>query len=150
MNSKISIIAYYLPEKVVSNEDLAKEFEGFNCREVSKKLGISSRHISSDSETSVDMAEKACLKLFNDYEKLEVDFLILCTQSPDYFMPTSACILQDRLGLRTDIGAFDYNLGCSGYVYGLAMAKSLIAGNLASSVLLVTSETSFSKSIYFL
>ncbi len=147
MGSKIAIIVYYLPESILTNEDLAVEFEGFNSEKVSKKLGISSRHISAQDETAVDMAEKACAKLFNEYDKSKVDFLILCTQSPDYYLPTSACILQHRLGLRTDIGAFDYNLGCSGYVYGLALAKSLIAGGLASTVLLVTSET-YSKFIH--
>ena len=67
--------------------------------------------------------------------------MILCTQSPDYFLPSSACILQNKLGLRTNIGAFDINLGCSGYIYGLAVAKGLINSNLASAVLLIMSET---------
>ena len=73
--------------------------------------------------------------------------LVLCTQSPDYFLPTTACVLQDRLKLRTDICAYDFNLGCSGFVYGLAMAKSFIKTGIASNVLLITSET-YSKHIH--
>ena len=66
--------------------------------------------------------------------------MILCTQSPDYFLPTTACLVQDRLGIPTSAGAFDFNLGCSGYVYGLAIAKGLVAGGIASNILLITSE----------
>ena len=70
-----------------------------------------------------------------------------CTQSPDYFLPTTACILQDRLGLGTGCAALDFNQGCSGYVYGLALAKGMIAGGVARTVLLVTAET-YSKFIH--
>ena len=66
---------------------------------------------------------------------------MFCTQSPDYILPTSACILQERLGLRKNIGAIDYNLGCSGYVYGLSLAKGLICAGIARNVLLLTAET---------
>jgi len=137
----------YLPDKILSNDDLAKQFEGFNAKKVSKKIGISERHIAGEDETALDLAERACSMLFDSYDRQKVDFLIFCTQSPEYILPTTACVLQNRLGLRTDIGAFDYNLGCSGYVYGLAMAKSLIAGGMALSVLLVTAET-YSKYIH--
>ena len=53
----------------------------------------------------------------------EIDYVLFCTQSPDYKLPTSACLIQTKLGLRKDIGALDFNLGCSGYVYGLSIAK---------------------------
>lgn len=75
------------------------------------------------------------------YKKEDIDFVLFCTQSPDYKLPTSACIIQYQLGLRKDIGALDFNLGCSGYVYGLSLAKGLIAGGIASNVLLLTGET---------
>lgn len=89
------------------------------------------------------MAEKAALRLFDEYKisPSEIDFVLLCTQSPDYFLPSTACILQNRLGIPTAAGAFDYNLGCSGCVYGMAMAKGLIAGGIAKNVLLLTAET---------
>ena len=142
-------ISYYLPQKIVSNIDLQNEFVGWNAEKISKKIGISSRHIAAENETALDMAEKAANKLFDEYQiqKDEIDFVLLCTQSPDYFLPTSACILQNRLGLKKSVGALDYNLGCSGFVYGLAVAKGLLTAGIASNVLLVTAET-YSKHIY--
>jgi 3-oxoacyl-[acyl-carrier-protein] synthase-3 len=110
-------------------------------------LGIKERHISAENETAGDMAYYAALKVFEDYDKGKIDMLILCTQSPDYFLPTTACVLQNRLELKTDLCAYDFNLGCSGFVYGLAMAKSFINTGIASSVLLITSET-YSKHIH--
>lgn len=93
------------------------------------------------------MAIKACEALFEEIDKQEIDYLLLCTQSPEYYLPTTACILQDKLGLRTEIGALDFNLGCSGFVYGLSIAKGLLAGAIATNVLLVTSET-YTKHIH--
>ena len=75
-----------------------------------------------------------------------VDFLLLCTQPPDYPLPTTSCLIQDRLGLRTGCGALDFNLGCSGYVYGLALADGLIQSGVAKNILLLTAET-YSKYI---
>ena len=89
------------------------------------------------------MAEKAARKLFDEHgiNPCDIDFIMLCTQSPDYFLPSTACLLQDRLGIPTTSGAFDYNLGCSGCIYGLAMANGLIETGVAHNVLLLTSET---------
>jgi len=89
------------------------------------------------------MAEKAARKLFEESEILskDIDFVLLCTQSPDYYLPSSACILQDRLGIPTSCGAFDYNLGCSGCIYGMAVAKGLIVAGIAKNVLILTAET---------
>ena len=136
-------ISYYLPEKVVTNEELIKEFPEWSVDKVAKKVGVYSRHIAGKNETAGDMAEKAALRLFDEYKisPSEIDFVLLCTQSPDYFLPSTACILQNRLGIPTTAGAFDYNLGCSGCVYGMAMAKGLIAGGIAKNVLLLTAET---------
>lgn len=145
----IQEIAYYLPEPIYTNEDIARDFPEWPAQKVTSKLGIEKRHIARPEETSLDMAEKAGEKLLENspVEKLDIDFLLLCTQSPDYFLPTSACILQDRLGLSTHCGALDYNLGCSGFVYGLALAKGLVASGIARNVLLITSET-YSKFIH--
>lgn len=149
MKSYIKHISYYLPENILSNELIQEEFPEWNVKKISSKTGISSRHISATDEFTSDMALKAANKLFAEHnvDKNSVDFLLLCTQSPDYFLPTTACILQDKLGLNTNIGALDFNLGCSGYVYGLSLAKGLIAANLATNVLLITSET-YSKFIH--
>ena len=93
------------------------------------------------------MAVQSSEKIFENYDRNKVDFILFCTQSPEYFLPTTACILQDRLGLRKNVGAIDFNLGCSGFVYGLAFAKGLIAAGIAKSILLVTSET-YTKHIH--
>ena len=136
-------ISYYLPERVVTNEELVKEFPEWSVDKVAAKVGVNSRHISADDETAGDMAEKAARKLFNEYSisPADIDFVLLCTQSPDYFLPSTACILQHKLGIPTTAGAFDYNLGCSGCVYGMAIAKGLIAAGIAKNVLLLTAET---------
>lgn len=139
---KISAVGTYLPEAVLRNEDLEAQFPDFKASKITRKIGIQQRHISAPGETALDMGEKAARNLFAVCpEAREADFLLFCTQSPDYFLPTGACILQSRLNLRSSIGAFDYNLGCSGFVYGLAVAKGLIAGKIASKVLLITAET---------
>ena len=139
----IKAISYYLPEKVVTNEELVKAFPEWSVDKVAQKVGVDSRHLAAEDETAGDMAEKAARKLFEEYgvSPADIDFLLLCTQSPDYFLPSTACILQDRLGIPTSAGAFDYNLGCSGCIYGMAVAKGLIAAGIAKNVLLLTAET---------
>lgn len=139
----IKAISYYLPEKVVTNEELLKEFPEWSVEKVAQKVGVDSRHVAAVDETAGDMGEKAARKLFEEYNinPKTIDFLMMCTQSPDYFLPSTACVLQDRLGIPTSSGAFDYNLGCSGCVYGMAMAKGLIASGIAKNVLLITAET---------
>jgi 3-oxoacyl-[acyl-carrier-protein] synthase-3 len=139
-------ISTYLPPKILSNQDLQLEFPDYNVEKLGKKIGIEERRVCGPNETPIDLAEKACLKLFKEVDASSIDFLIYCTQSPEYFLPTSACILQDRLNLNKNCGAFDYNLGCSGYVYGLAMAKSFIASGIAKNVLIVTAEA-YSKHV---
>ncbi|WP_412850286.1 3-oxoacyl-ACP synthase III family protein [Chryseobacterium sp. PMSZPI] len=138
---KISKIEYYLPELVLTNMDLEREFPEWSSERIQEKVGITQRHISSENETVLDMAIRSSEKIFENYDRVKIDFILFCTQSPDYFLPTTACILQDKLGLRQNIGATDFNLGCSGFVYGLAFAKGLIAGGIAKSILLITSET---------
>ena len=139
----IKAISYYLPKKVLTNEELVKEFPEWSVDKVAQKVGVDSRHLAAENETAGDMAEKAAKKLFEEYNiaPKSIDFLMLCTQSPDYFLPSTACVLQDRLGMPTSAGAFDYNLGCSGCIYGMAMAKGLISAGIAKNVLLLTAET---------
>jgi len=147
MNTVVSNIEYYLPGKILTNQKLEKQFPEWNAEKIEKKTGIRERHIVKENETALDLGFKAAEKLLKNYDKEKVDFLLFCTQSTEYYLPSGACILQDKLGLRTDIGAFDYNLGCSGFVYGLAMAKSFINTGIANNVLLITSET-YTKHIH--
>lgn len=143
MKAYLKAISYYLPQGLLTNEQLAQEFPEWTVKKIAQKIGINQRHIVAKNETALDMAIAASNQLFEEHQidKSTIDFVLLCTQSPDYFLPTTACILQDRLGLSTTCGTLDFNLGCSGFVYGLSLAKGLIAGEIAKNILLVTSET---------
>jgi 3-oxoacyl-[acyl-carrier-protein] synthase-3 len=147
--AKIKAISYYLPKNILDNETINSQFPEWSIDKISSKTGIYKRHISEDNEFTSDMAISAAKKLFNEYniDPSEIDFILLCTQSPDYFLPTTACLIQDKLNIPTTAGALDFNLGCSGYVYGLAIAKGLISASIAKNILLITSET-YSKFIH--
>lgn len=149
MSSFIKAISYYLPKEKVTNETLVKEFPEWTVEKIAMKVGINTRHVASQDETALDMAVKAAQKLFSTskVKKEDIDYVLFCTQSPDYFLPSSSCIIQHQLGLRKDIGALDFNLGCSGYIYGLSLAKGLLYAGIATNVLLLTGET-YSKHIH--
>jgi 3-oxoacyl-[acyl-carrier-protein] synthase-3 len=149
MRAHISQIDYHLPEAVLDNSELAAVFGDWSAEKIADKTGISQRRIAAKGECASDLAFAAADKLLTSaaIERSAVDFLLLCTQSPDYFLPTTACLLQSRLGLSTKCGALDFNLGCSGYVYGLGLAKGLIESGQARNVLLLTGET-YSKYIH--
>ena len=145
----IKAISYYLPKNVVTNEQLVAEFPEWSVEKIAKKIGINERHVAAEGETAGDMACRAAERLFeeHDIDKADIDFVLLCTQSPDYFLPSTSCIIQHQLGLSTKCGAFDFNLGCSGYEYGLAVAKGLIGSGISKNVLLLTAET-YNKHIH--
>lgn len=148
MNSRIAAIAYALPERFVDNAQLSREFSDWSIEKIFEKTGIDRRWIAASEECASDLAVKAAQKLFAEanVNPSEIDFLLFCTQSPDYFLPTSACLIQSRLQLPITAGALDFNLGCSGFVYGLGLAKGLVETGQAQSVLLITAET-YSKFI---
>ena len=143
MKASIKAISYYLPETVCTNEDLVAEFPEWDVEKVYGKVGVRERRLAAQGQTAGDLAEQAARRLFEEYavSPADIDFLLLCTQSPDYRLPSTACILQDRLGIPTSAGALDFDLGCSGFVYGLALAKGLVASGTARNVLLLTAET---------
>lgn len=149
MEAYIKAVSYYLPAKKITNEDLVKEFPEWSVEKIASKVGVDQRCVADKNETSVDLATKAAENLFQEYDinRDSIDFILFCTQSPDYFLPTSACIIQNQLGLLTSIGALDFNLGCSGFVYGLSLAKGLVIGGIAKNILLLTGET-YSKFIH--
>lgn len=144
----IGPISVYLPEKVESNADLSKDNPRWDMDLIASKTGIHNRHIAAEDETSSDLGVAACEKLFaeHDIDPKSIDFLLFCTQTPDFALPTTACLMQSRLGLRTNCGALDFNLGCSAYPYGLSMADGFIQTGVAKRVLFVTAET-YSKFI---
>jgi len=143
MNIGIQAIEYSLPGNVLTNEELAKIYPEWTADKILSKTGIAARHVVSENECASDLAEQAARKLFSSgiASPNEIDFILLATQSPDYFLPTTACILQDKLAIPQTSGALDFNLGCSAFIYGLAMGKSLINTGIAKKVLLLTAET---------
>jgi len=143
IRAQISGIDYYLPESVLTNDELAQLYPTWPAKLVEEKTGIRARHIAAPEETATDMAVKAAQKLFdrNACTPEDIDFLMLCTESPDHFLPASACFIQNRLGIPKKCGAFDFNLGCSGFVYGLAVSRALVENGVASTVLLLTADT---------
>jgi 3-oxoacyl-[acyl-carrier-protein] synthase-3 len=149
MKAFIKTIEYYLPETILDNQQLAVEFSDWSAEKIKAKTGIDQRHIVKKDECASDLGVAAARKLLESgvVAAKEVDYLILCTQSPDYFLPTTACLIQNRLGLPKSCGALDINLGCSGFVYGLGLAKGLIETGQARNVLLITAET-YSKHIH--
>lgn len=149
MDAYIKAISYYLPEKIITNDDLVNEFPEWTVEKIATKVGVVERHVVNDDETAVDLAVKAAEKLFYEHgiDRNSIDFILLCTQSPDYFLPASACVIQEKLHIPTSSGALDYNQGCSGFIYGLLLAKGLIHSQIASNVLLITSET-YTKHIH--
>jgi 3-oxoacyl-[acyl-carrier-protein] synthase-3 len=140
--AKIRAVSMYLPEKILDNAELVRQFGTWTEAKILNKTGIARRHVV-DGELVSDLAAAAGEKLFTEHgiDRRDIDFLLLCTECPDYFLPATACIVQDRLKLRKNVGALDYNLGCSGFIYGLALAKGLILGGIARRVLLITADT---------
>lgn len=149
MHAAIKAIQYCLPEATLTTAQLAEQFPEWSAARIESKTGIRCRHIAGPDECASDLAVEAARKLFASgaCSPEDIDFVLLCTQSPDHFLPTTACLVQDRLGIPTTAGALDFNLGCSGYVYGIGLASSLIESGQASSVLLITAET-YSKFIH--
>jgi 3-oxoacyl-[acyl-carrier-protein] synthase-3 len=145
----VTALACHLPATRLSNADLAVENPGWDSEKIASKTGIFERRIAGPNETASDLAIAAAKKLFSisDVRPADVDFVIFCTQAPDYLVPTTACLIQAALGLPMSAGAFDINLGCSGFVYGLGICKGLIESGQAKKVLLLTADT-YSKFIH--
>ena len=145
----IGPIAIYLPETVEDNALLEGPVSPWDMDLIYAKTGIRARHIAGPDQCASDLGVAAAEQLFaeHDIDRSTIDFLLFCTQTPDYPLPTTACLMQDRLGLPTSIGALDFNLGCSGFVYGLSLADGLIRSGAARRMLFITAET-YSKYIH--
>jgi 3-oxoacyl-[acyl-carrier-protein] synthase-3 len=149
ISARLKDIAVFYPSTVLANDELAALYPEWPADKILEKTGISERRVAGVGQTAGDLAYEAAVNLF-DQGKIaaeDVDFIILCTQAPDYVLPTTACVLQDRLGVSRQAGALDINLGCSGFVYGLSLAKGLIETGAARCVLLLTADT-YSKYIH--
>lgn len=143
MKAFVAAIRTALPETVLDNEELASQYEGWSAEKIQAKTGIRTRRIAGPGECASDIAVRAVDKLTGEtgVERSKIDYLLCCTQTPDYILPTTACVLQHRLGLPTSCGALDFNLGCSGYVYGLGLSQALIESEQAKTIVLITTDT---------
>jgi 3-oxoacyl-[acyl-carrier-protein] synthase-3 len=141
-------IEYNLPEKIISNKFFAENYPEWDVEITQQKTGVHERRIAEDGQTAYDLALVAAKKLLNKHPGLsdKIDAVIFCTQSPDYIMPSNAFLLQRDLGLKSSVMAFDYNLACSGYIYGLLMSSGLLSVGVCKNILLVTADT-YSKYI---
>ena len=139
----IKEIEYYLPEQVVTNSDLGKENPEWDIEKIEKKSGVKNRHIAGVNETALDLGIKAIEKIFErgKISKDEIDVIIFCTQSQDYIMPANSFLIHKHFNFKQEVWTFDYNLACSGYIFGLGIIRGLIETGLAKNVLLVNAET---------
>lgn len=144
----INKIEYHLPKKRIDNNSLKEDNPNWDVDEISTKTGVQNRFIAEEGETALDLAIVACNKLLSSekIDKDKIDGLIFCTQSPDYIMPPNSSVIHGILGLKENVFAYDFNLACSGYVYGLAMINGLIESNILSNVLFINADT-YSKFI---
>jgi 3-oxoacyl-[acyl-carrier-protein] synthase III len=139
----IEAISCAFPTRRLSNTELQTLHPDWNFDRLEQRTGVFSRYVASNGETALDFALQACqqLEAQDQLHAGDIDGLIFCTQSPDYIMPPNACLLHGKLGLGAEVLAFDINLACSGYIYGLQLASSLIQSGVAKRILLATADT---------
>ncbi|WP_242108133.1 beta-ketoacyl-ACP synthase III [Luteimonas aquatica] len=139
--ARIAGTGSYLPERVLRNEDLAKMVDTSD-EWILARTGISERHIAAEGETTSDLARHAALRAMQaaGVRADELDLIVVGTTTPDLIFPSTACLLQDRIG-AWGIPAFDVNAACSGFVYALAIADKFIRSGAARTALVVGAET---------
>ncbi len=144
----IEKIEYHLPENVITNDDLADLNPDWDMNSIQKWTGVSKRFYANQNQTALDLALISSEKLLNHIKiaRDDIDGLIFCTQSNDYIMPPNSTILHGMLKLSEDVFSFDFNLACSGFIYGLSIANGLLETNVAKNILLVNADT-YSKYI---
>jgi 3-oxoacyl-[acyl-carrier-protein] synthase-3 len=143
LRCKLSDIHTYFPTKILDNEYLATIYEGWTAEKIFEKTGIKKRHIVETDQYVSDLAVKAAEKLFAEKtaSRDEIDAIILCTMTPDYAFPCTAALIHQQLGLPTHCMTFDFNHGCTGFIYGLSLAGSLVHSGQIKKALLITAET---------
>jgi 3-oxoacyl-[acyl-carrier-protein] synthase-3 len=139
----IEDIACAFPAGSLSNEELRAAYPEWDFDRLEKRTGVIRRYVAAEGETALDFAVRACEQLEGRGRLCAsaIDAVIFCTESPDYIMPPNACLLHGKLNLKPEVLAFDINLACSGYVYGLQLAASLLQSKVAHRVLLATADT---------
>lgn len=140
LKARIIGTGHYLPERVLTNNDLEHLMDTTD-EWIRQRTGILQRHIAGDSEAASDLAAHASAAALKnaDVDPADVDFIICATLTPDYFMPSSACLVQHKIGARR-AGACDINAACSGFVYALQQADALIRAGVHRTILVVGAE----------
>jgi 3-oxoacyl-[acyl-carrier-protein] synthase-3 len=143
VSSTIVATSYYVPDGRLTHQQLQERFGAEQIDKIAESSGIFERRVALENECASDLAYRAAIDLFDnsEFDPSEVELVIFASQTPDYLLPTTACILQERLGIPTTAGAFDINLGCSQYVYALSVAHSMIASGVAKNALVMTGDT---------
>jgi len=144
----ISDIEYHLPNILLTNTQIKKSHPSWDVDKISLKTGVYNRHISEQGETAYDLSVHAVKKLLNNsnIRKEDIGGIIFCTQSPDYIMPSNSFLIHKEFNFPSNVWCFDYNLACSGYIYGLAIARGLLDTKMANHILLINADT-YSKYI---
>ena len=132
----------YLPEKVLTNDDLAKIVDTSD-EWIRTRTGIRQRHVAAEGETTSDLATQAARRALDaaGCAPQDIDAVLVATTTPDFTFPATACVVQDRLGVPAGAMAFDLQAVCSGFVYGLSVADALIRSGQVERVLLIGAET---------
>ncbi len=141
--ARIAGIATAVPARRFDNLKETTAFPQAEVQKVTKMAGVAARHVADETLCSTDLCDAAARRLLTDigWEPASVDALIFVTQTPDYLMPSSACIMHRRLALSDRCAAFDVGLGCSGYPYGLWLGNMMLQTGGARRVLLLHGET---------
>lgn len=138
---KIASLEYCLGSHMETWDELLKDNPDWDKESLTSKTGVSIRYVSGSDETALTLAVAASVELLTKNGKDAINGLIYVTQSPDSHIPATACLLHQELGLPSNCFAFDLNQGCSGFIYGLSIASSMLASCELQQILLVCSET---------
>jgi 3-oxoacyl-[acyl-carrier-protein] synthase-3 len=147
----INAISYHFPDQFHENEQIIQEYLNYggdrsvkiSSEDIYNQCGINKRYSSQKDETAKDLGNSAAIRLFDEWniKKNEIEYIIFISDALDYKGPTTACVMQNDLGLENGIGAIDVLHGCTGWVYGLSIAKALIISEQVSNVLVITADT---------
>ena len=141
-NVRISGIACAVPEAIVKNDVFVARFGAEQMQKFEKMVGVKERHVAPCGMTTSDLAFRAVNEIKDCWAPDDVDAIVFVSQTPDYCLPATACVLQKRMGVKKSCVAFDVNLGCSGFVYGMYIASALINGGNARKVALLGGDCS--------
>ena len=140
---RIAGVSTCVPPTRVDNLDLGERYGAEDVRKVVSMAGVRHRHVVGDSITAVDLCTEAARRLLDrlGWAPESITGLIMVTQSPDHFLPSSACVVHAKLGLPVECAAFDMGLGCSGYPYGLYIAATMLKAGGQQRILMLHGET---------